>query len=159
MMRAYLVASLASAMEWTLGMQLCPHAEEWTLHGLWPSSDDCSQDPFDESAIASIESNLNAKWSSCYGKGAGNVDFWQHEWQKHGTCSGMKELDYFNTALALQAKFQSTCSGWKDTHACELPCTGTSASDMKCDSPREAAPPVNTTAAPVKTTAALVLVV
>jgi hypothetical protein len=141
MMRVFLVASVpASALEWTLGMQLCPDATEWTLHGLWPNTDDCKPSSFDEHAISSIESQLEAKWSSCYGKGAGDEDFWQHEWQKHGTCSGMDELTYFNTALALQAKYNHLCSGWKDKHACELPCTGTTADDIQCSAPDPSAP-------------------
>jgi hypothetical protein len=138
MMRVYLVASLAYAdMEWTLGMQRCPHAEEWTLHGLWPSNDDCSGTPFDPSAISSIQSKLQEKWSSCYGKGGGNVDFWQHEWQKHGTCSRMNELDYFNTALTLQEKYENLCEGWHDTRACELSCTGES-DQITCSPPQSA---------------------
>lgn len=28
-------------------------------------------------------------------------DFWDHEWTKHGTCSGLKQVDYFNTTIAL----------------------------------------------------------
>jgi ribonuclease I len=26
---------------------------------------------------------------------------WTHEWEKHGTCSNMTQLDYFNTSLHL----------------------------------------------------------
>jgi hypothetical protein len=139
MMRAVLVVPLALALDWTLGMQLCPEADEWTLHGLWPNNDDCSGPTFDHSAISSIESELEAKWPSCYpSHGGGDETFWQHEWQKHGTCSGMNELNFFTTALALQGKFEKLCEGWKDTHACELPCTGSTASDIQCSGPQSA---------------------
>ena len=30
---------------------------------------------------------------------------WAHEWEKHGTCSGLKQYDYFNTTLSLIQKF------------------------------------------------------
>jgi hypothetical protein len=123
--------------QWTVGMQLCPHADEWTLHGLWPNTDACTEKEFDPRAISSIKLTLEAKWSSCYGTGAGNEDFWQHEWQKHGTCSGMDELTYFNTALALQGKYNNMCSGWKNKHACGLPCTGTTAEDIQCSAPQD----------------------
>jgi ribonuclease I len=144
MMRGYLVVSLAYAMEWTLGLQLCPDAEEWTLHGLWPSSNDCSGPPFDPNAISSIESDLEAKWPSCYGKGGGEDDFWSHEWEKHGTCSGMQELDFFNTALALQQKYNHLCSGHHDKHACELSCSGATSADIQCSSPDSARVHVST---------------
>jgi ribonuclease T2 len=31
--------------------------------------------------------------------------FWQHEWTKHGTCSPLSQLDYFNTTLNLGKTF------------------------------------------------------
>jgi ribonuclease T2 len=30
--------------------------------------------------------------------------FWEHEWTKHGTCSGLSQLDYFNQALDLTTR-------------------------------------------------------
>merc|ERR1711957_505800 len=64
--------------------------------GLWPSSDsnfvsncqnkskgDLSNYP------SSLMNNMNKFWPSFSGK---NDKFWNHEWQKHGTCIDFKEL-------------------------------------------------------------------
>jgi ribonuclease T2 len=32
-------------------------------------------------------------------------DFWEHEWAKHGTCSGLSQKAYFNATLALIQKY------------------------------------------------------
>jgi ribonuclease T2 len=29
--------------------------------------------------------------------------FWEHEWTKHGTCSGLSQYDYFAAAIALSS--------------------------------------------------------
>ena len=34
-------------------------------------------------------------------------DFWEHEWSKHGTCTGLSQSDYFNTTIALAEKLST----------------------------------------------------
>ena len=87
-----------------------------TLHGLWPQYAaarsgstypfNCSSsEKFDPAALdkvrggraALIEYWPNVKsspsdWQSYEG-------FWTHEWDKHGTCTGMSQRDYFEAAL------------------------------------------------------------
>ena len=43
-------------------------------------------------------------WPSCEGSDS-NEDFWSHEWEKHGTCSGLDMATYFETALKLRAEY------------------------------------------------------
>ena len=34
-----------------------------------------------------------------------SYSFWEHEWSKHGTCSGLSQYDYFNDSINLIKKF------------------------------------------------------
>ena len=33
------------------------------------------------------------------------TEFWDHEWTKHGTCSGLSQYEYFNTSIAMIESF------------------------------------------------------
>lgn len=85
----------------------CPSAyigEAFNIHGLWPERTDgsypasCSTAPF--SVSSSLEAQMNQYWESYNGN---NVDFWTHEWSKHGTCVTPSESPdtYFASALNL----------------------------------------------------------
>jgi len=85
---------------------------DWTLHGLWPSRNShpdtypcsCSNEKFDVDALASIRGDMEKHWPTLYS--GSSVPFWEHEWSKHGTCSGFGcQLDYFNSTLGLRAKY------------------------------------------------------
>lgn len=81
--------------------------ERWegqlTIHGLWPNRFDgswpsnCSREKLDISSLSSIASDMSDKWPDV----KGGHSFWEHEWDKHGTCSGLAQLDYFRAALGL----------------------------------------------------------
>ena len=81
-----------------------------TIHGLWPQyavsgyPASCTTEPFDNTIPTQIgESKMIQYWpdvqytldSSSYNS------FWAHEWTKHGTCSGLTQLQYFNAAIDL----------------------------------------------------------
>ena len=73
----------------------------WNIHGLWPSDGNrslqyCSDAPFNTSLISSLQSELLQYWNGLY---ASDDTFHAHEWQKHGTCSGLNEEEYFSTVL------------------------------------------------------------
>lgn len=78
----------------------------WGIHGLWPQYSEnqypqyCKKVEFDITKLQSILTELNENW--CSDKGS-NSDFWQHEWEKHGSCmfNECDEFDYFNKALEL----------------------------------------------------------
>jgi ribonuclease T2 len=92
---------------------------------LWPPTNDCGGPSFSESAISDLESTMRSSWASCPEYGESNLDFWSHEWSKHGTCSGLDEHAFFSAALALRDSYASDCAGI-DATSCELDCSGSS---------------------------------
>lgn len=91
----------------------------FTIHGLWPDYNDgswpqcCNGPSFDENKIASLRGELERDWpslscsspSDCHGK---RGSFWEHEWEKHGTCAYpviRDECGYFSTTLQLYSKY------------------------------------------------------
>lgn len=84
-------------------LQQCYDNDRVTIHGLWPEWDQwCDGPNFNPSLLASIQPQLDKWWPSCDDN---STSFHAHEWEKHGTCSGMSELDYFNTALQLRSLY------------------------------------------------------
>ena len=75
----------------------------WNIHGLWPSDGSrgvnfCTDEKFDPSQLNGLESSVAKYWSSLY---SNDNSFHGHEWQKHGTCSGMDQETYFSTTIQL----------------------------------------------------------
>eukprot|EP00581_Thalassiosira_minuscula_P014314 CAMPEP_0183726328 /NCGR_PEP_ID=MMETSP0737-20130205/23054_1 /TAXON_ID=385413 /ORGANISM="Thalassiosira miniscula, Strain CCMP1093" /LENGTH=321 /DNA_ID=CAMNT_0025957645 /DNA_START=123 /DNA_END=1088 /DNA_ORIENTATION=- len=87
--------------------------EEWegqlTIHGLWPNRNDgtwpstCTDEKLDVSLMDEISMELNERWPNVKSStdSKDHTAFWAHEWTKHGTCSGLSQHDYFQTALNL----------------------------------------------------------
>jgi ribonuclease T2 len=82
----------------------------FTIHGLWPQyatngyPSTCTSEPFDASIPQQIgENKMIQYWPDVkYDVTSASYNsFWQHEWTKHGTCSGLSQLDYFSQALDL----------------------------------------------------------
>mmetsp|Transcript_2361 Transcript_2361/g.3519 ORF Transcript_2361/g.3519 Transcript_2361/m.3519 type:complete len:309 (+) Transcript_2361:116-1042(+) len=83
-----------------------------TLHGLWPQYDDgnwpstCTNEKFDPETVDDIGyerfetfwPNVKALASTSASSNA-HYSFWDHEWTKHGTCTGLTQDEYFDTAL------------------------------------------------------------
>ena len=82
----------------------------FTIHGLWPQytttgyPEYCTTEPFDPNIPVQIgETRMQQYWPNVqYDINSPNYDnFWEHEWMKHGTCSGLSQNDYFQFALEL----------------------------------------------------------
>lgn len=82
----------------------------FTIHGLWPQYStggyphDCTSEPFDASIPDQIGwETMTTFWPNVkYLETDPNyTEFWEHEWTKHGTCSGLSQYDYFNSAINL----------------------------------------------------------
>ncbi|KAG6543162.1 hypothetical protein Mapa_015411 [Marchantia paleacea] len=95
---------------------------KFTVHGLWPENEDntwpscCSGPGFDESKVAELYDYLVEYWPTlscnspqqCKGRKSGPYGFWQHEWEKHGTCSYPiipDEATYFSVGLNLHLRY------------------------------------------------------
>jgi ribonuclease T2 len=82
-----------------------------TIHGLWPEYQDgsypasCSTEPFDNTTVAPLETQMLRYWPNVKydykSDGKNYLEFWEHEWSKHGTCSGLSQYDYFLHALQM----------------------------------------------------------
>ncbi|KAK9916322.1 hypothetical protein WJX75_001236 [Coccomyxa subellipsoidea] len=88
----------------------------FTLHGLWPNLDNacqkdypehCSQsggfDTFDVQSVdqATLD-DMERNWPSYT---SANECFWSHEWDCHGSCSGLSQQEYFQGVLNLHSQY------------------------------------------------------
>ncbi|CAH8382488.1 unnamed protein product [Eruca vesicaria subsp. sativa] len=88
-------------------------AADFGIHGLWPNYNDgsypsnCDPDSeFDPSKISDLVSTLQTKWPTLACPSNEGFKFWEHEWEKHGTCSEsvMDQREYFEHTLELRDK-------------------------------------------------------
>ena len=85
----------------------------FTLHGLWPQyiengyPQTCTNEAFNPADPESIGMDtMTTYWPNVQANpGDSDYDsFWQHEWSKHGTCSGLDQTAYFQAAIDLIKK-------------------------------------------------------
>lgn len=92
----------------------------WTIHGLWPGNTTgdepfyCNDTPLNLTELESITPELMQQWPTTRnysGDFYGDcVFFWQHEWDKHGTCAMALQsfatvFDYFDVSLQWNKKY------------------------------------------------------
>ncbi|KAM6571019.1 hypothetical protein CsatA_015099 [Cannabis sativa] len=86
---------------------------DFGIHGLWPNYKDGSypsncdpNNPFDQSQISDLSSGLQKNWPTLACPSGSGLKFWEHEWEKHGTCSEsvLDQHSYFQTTLNLKRK-------------------------------------------------------
>ncbi|KAI9111766.1 hypothetical protein K1719_017456 [Acacia pycnantha] len=84
---------------------------DFGIHGLWPNYNDGSypsncdpNNPFKQSEVSDLLSNLQRNWPTLACPSSSGIQFWSHEWDKHGTCSEsvLQQHDYFASALNLK---------------------------------------------------------
>lgn len=80
----------------------------FTIHGLWPQyavngyPASCNSEPFDATIPQQIgESTMVQYWPNVQSDPGSSsyTSFWEHEWSKHGTCTTLTQLQYFETAI------------------------------------------------------------
>lgn len=94
-----------------------------SIHGLWPDPEEsctyCTDEAFDESKLSSSTlEQMKKYWPTCV-KGNTDESFWSHEWEKHGTCTGMTQEGYFSEAISLFLKYGDECN--TDCYVCFSP--------------------------------------
>ncbi|CAM6081751.1 unnamed protein product [Calypogeia fissa] len=84
------------------------------IHGLWPNYNDgsypqsCGSESYDPQDVTDLLAEMDDDWGSLACPSSDSENFWNHEWSKHGTCSGMNEHDYFQAALNLYTTYDIT---------------------------------------------------
>lgn len=93
---------------------------KFSIHGVWPEFNDgswpecCDGPAFNMTKVEDLADDLQKYWPTlycspprqCNGKVTGN--FWQHEWEKHGTCAYPTIIDeaaFFKIGLLLNQKY------------------------------------------------------
>ena len=75
----------------------------FSLHGAWPQRWDgswpsfCGGPPFNGTLLKNLEPRLHHDWPATWTHG--DYKFHEHEYLKHGTCTGLTEHEYFRRAL------------------------------------------------------------
>lgn len=91
----------------------------FTLHGLWPQysaggyPSTCTNEAFDPNTPITIGMDTMTEYWPNVQSAVGDSDydsFWEHEWSKHGTCTGLSQIDYFSASLALIQTFGTPAS-------------------------------------------------
>lgn len=85
-----------------------------TIHGLWPQYSsggypaECTTEPYDVSSATAVGwEQMTQYWPDVQYlvTDPEYPQFWEHEWSKHGTCSGLTQVDYFQTTIDLIKSF------------------------------------------------------
>jgi len=90
--------------------------DHFTAHGLWPQYTSggypqyCSSEVLNTSVVDEIGwDSMTMYWPNVeYNVSEPEyTEFWAHEWEKHGTCSGLSQIDYLNTTIQMVQSFGS----------------------------------------------------
>ena len=84
-------------------------SSQLTIHGMWPQFNNgswpsyCTNEAFDSSIIYNDldTTDFYDYWPNVRYEpnDKAYASFWEHEWTKHGTCSGLDQKTYFTTTL------------------------------------------------------------
>nr|WFR94000.1 S-RNase S54 [Prunus avium] len=92
-----------------------PPSKIFTIHGLWPSNysknawvANCNGTRFNNSLPPTLKSKLKISWPNV--ESGNDTDFWEREWNKHGTCSEQtfKQAQYFERSHYIWKAFNIT---------------------------------------------------
>lgn len=88
----------------------------YSIHGLWPQEGVRKWRPcpkgghkFEIERLRVLLPELHANWHSSRGT---DENFWKHEWEKHGSCTGLTEVEYFQKTLDCFEKVKANGKQW-----------------------------------------------
>lgn len=92
-------------MNAVIAFLMCCSTCGWTLHGLWPEDGNwCNPSNITMNMLQPLQPKLSHEWISCEAPND-PLEFYQHEWSKHGSCTGWTPLVYFNTSLSYYNRY------------------------------------------------------
>jgi ribonuclease T2 len=86
----------------------------FTIHGLWPQysaggyPSSCTTEAYDVSSAEAVGLEQMTQYWPDVQYAINDPEypqFWEHEWSKHGTCSGLSQDDYFQATVNLAKSF------------------------------------------------------
>jgi ribonuclease I len=109
----YFIVTLLSnpIAEYELALQKNTVNNTATIHGLWLNysypveHQFCNNSTLNLTNISELIPEMEINWGSLY---ESNVEFWNHEWIKHGTCSNLTQYEYFSKGLQLHRELNDT---------------------------------------------------
>ena len=60
--------------------------------------------------FSDVIGKMDDDWGSLACPSSDSHSFWRHEWTKHGTCSGLGQHGYFESAIDLYGKYDITAA-------------------------------------------------
>ena len=75
-------------------------SSNYMIHGLWPQINSTAYPEYCKTVsytnpTGELLTDMNAYWRGC------DDTLWEHEWEKHGSCTPMDEDTFYNTTLTL----------------------------------------------------------
>lgn len=122
-----------SIQEYTFAYLYNENTTLYEVHGLWPDCCNqvgwpsyCQNVTFNVTELEPIMSQLEQVWFPT-NNSTTQIELWSHEYLKHGSCTHWDELNYFEVALCLNSKVNtSSCSehecsfNFKENTTCNL---------------------------------------
>lgn len=104
-----------------LALKKCPYGDgKWSVHGFWPEYNEHSYpqwcdksryNRFNQTVIEPIRVILDEEWGICPSwKGTSDIQFWRHEWEKHGTCTNDTVIQFFTHTI--EAFLMANANDW-----------------------------------------------
>lgn len=107
------------------------HAEDkefpYSIHGLWPQEgvgvhdwDYCPKGghKFDIQRLRVLLPELHKYWPSSWGS---DDHFWKQEWERHGSCTGLTEVEYFQRTLDCFQLVKANGKEWVQQRSKKIP--------------------------------------